>query len=110
MLTIVYCEKELISKIYLSLLIHLPKLRIKECILIESDKFYITNCLDENNLSIDYAVKGPNNENDYPHSFVIAQLDEDEIEEMRNEFDENNDYIRIVNSVQDPESDDELNF
>ena len=106
LLTIVYCEKELISKIYLSLLIHLPKLRIKECILIESDKFYVTNCLDENNLSIEYAVKGPNDENDYPHSFVIAQLDEDEIEEMRKEFDENNDYIRIVNSLNDSDEED----
>ena len=112
MLTIVYCEKELISKIYLSLLINLPKLRIKECILTESDKFYVTNCLDENNLSIEYAHKGPNGENDYPHSFVIAQLDEDEIEVMRKEFDINNDFIRIVNSINnesDSESDIDFN-
>ena len=109
-LTIVFCEKELISKIYLSLLIHLPKLRIKECIFTESEKFYVTNCLDENNLSIEFAYKGPNGENDYPHNFVIAQLDEDEIEEMRNEFDENNDYIRIVSPIitSDSDSDSDL--
>ena len=106
-LIIVFCDKEIISKIYLSLLIHLPKLRIKECIFIESNKFIVTNCLDENNLSVEYAHKGPNGETDYPHSFILSHLDDEDIEEMRNEFDENNDYIRIVRPNGEDDSDDD---
>lgn len=112
-ISIVFCDKEIISKIYISLLIHMPKLRIKECIFTNSNKFMATNCLDENNFSFEYADTGPNNENDYPHSFILSNLDDEEIEEMRNEFDENKDYIRIVsphNENDDSDDDTELRY
>ena len=78
------------------MLIHLPNLRIKDCIFIDSDKFIVTNSLDENIINFNYAHQGPDGEKDYPHSFILSDLDNDDIEDLRNEFDENNDYVRIV--------------
>ena len=109
-LTIIYCDKELVLKIYLSLLIHLPNLRIKDCIFIDSDKFIVTNSLDDNIINFEYAHIGPEGEKDYPHSFILSDLDDDDIENLRNEFDENNDYIRIVKPDINLESDDDFDF